>query len=56
MEKELKKIIRESAVNGKLPCAKAFFLAGKYNVSIGKVGETADEEGIKISNCQLGCF
>ena len=45
-----------SLVNDKLPCAAAFRVAEKLNLERGKVGETADALGIKISGCQLGCF
>ena len=56
MDEKLKSIIREKAVDGKLPCAKAFHISKEYDISIAKIGRTADEIGIKISACQLGCF
>ncbi len=56
MEENLINLIKEYAVDGKLPCAKAFYLSEKYKISISKIGEKADEIGIKISKCQLGCF
>lgn len=40
----------------KLPCAKAFQLAEEFNVPPARVGRICNDNNIKISNCQLGCF
>lgn len=56
MEKDLGKIISEAAVDGKLPCAKAFKLAEEHGVSLADIGKTANEVKVKIGHCQLGCF
>ncbi len=48
--------IKESLVNKKLPCANALRIADELDVPPKLVKETADEMGIKISSCQLGCF
>lgn len=56
MEKTLEEKIRASLVNGKLPCAVAFKIAGELNVSPRKIGEMANRLKIKIAACQLGCF
>lgn len=48
--------IRASLVDGKLTCAVAFGIAKKLKVSPRQVGDTANELGIKIATCQLGCF
>ena len=56
MEKELGKLIEEAAVDGKLPCAKAFKLSEEHDVSLKEIGETANRVKVKISHCQLGCF
>ncbi|MFO8102183.1 MAG: hypothetical protein R6U37_08490 [Dehalococcoidia bacterium] len=53
---ELEQRIKESLVNGKLPCANALGIADELGVPPMLVRETADEMGIKISSCQLGCF
>ncbi len=52
----LEEEIEASLVNGKLPCAVAFKIARKLEVTPGKVGGTASKLNIKIANCQLGCF
>jgi hypothetical protein len=56
MNEKLEKEIQDSLVDGKLPCAVAFNIAKKLNVSPKEVGDTANRINIKIKNCQLGCF
>lgn len=56
MEKDLEKLIEEAAVDGKLPCAKAFKLAEEHGISLKDIGEAANRVKVKISRCQLGCF
>jgi len=51
-EKELKKRL----IDGRLPCAAAFELAGKIGVAPAQVRAEADRLGIHISRCQLGLF
>jgi len=48
--------LQASLVNGKLPCAEAFKIAMKFKVAPEQVGYKADELGVKIASCQLGCF
>ena len=50
------KQITNALVEGRLPCPIAFKVARKANIAVGAVGEKADEMGIRISDCQLGCF
>ncbi|MBT9142169.1 MAG: hypothetical protein DDT29_00562 [Dehalococcoidia bacterium] len=57
MEKEvLSAIIRENLVDGKLNCAKAYQLAEDHGIKLWQIGQICDEEKIKITRCQLGCF
>jgi len=56
LEKVLAEAIRASAVEGRMPCARAFGLARELSVPIRAVGKTADRIGIRIARCQLGCF
>lgn len=44
--------------NGKtrLPCAQAFKLAAEFGVTPAEIGRVCNEQGIRISGCQLGCF
>lgn len=48
--------VKGVAKDGKLSCAGAFALAEKLGVPIRKIGAAADEAGVKIARCQLGCF
>ncbi len=54
--KELLQTIRESLVDGKLSCARAYQIAAVYDVELQEIGKICDEEKIKIAGCQLGCF
>ena len=56
MNAELEQQVKSSLVDGKLPCAAAFKIAKEFKVAPRNVGEAADELGIKIAACQLGCF
>ena len=56
MDTELEEQVKSSLVNDKLPCAVAFKIAKELKVSPRTVGETADELGIMVCKCQLGCF
>ncbi len=56
MSAELEKKIRESLVDGKLPCPAAFKIAKDMQVTTGEIGETCNRLRIKVSACQLGCF
>ncbi len=52
----LQERIESEATDNKLPCGKAFKIADELEVSKREVGDTCNEMGIKIVNCQLGCF
>ncbi len=55
-QQELIEILKNNLSEGKLPCAAAFQISKKFNVNLKRIGKTANEAKIKISNCQLGCF
>jgi tRNA (adenine37-N6)-methyltransferase len=48
--------VRDMAIEGRLPCAAAHHLADELGVTIPDVGWAADEEKLRITKCQLGCF
>ncbi len=50
------KEIQASLVNGRLPCAVAFKMARRLDVTPRMVGDKANELEIRIIDCQLGCF
>lgn len=56
VKKETERLLVERSVNGRIPCSVARNIAEELKVSYKKVGEVADEIGIKIINCELGCF
>jgi len=53
---ELEQKIKDSLVEGKLPCATAFQIAIEFKIAPREVGEACNRLGIKIRSCQLGCF
>lgn len=56
MNDTLKEELLRKAVDGRISCAVAQKLAEALGVSYREVGAAADELGIKIRDCQLGCF
>lgn len=40
----------------RIACADAFKIARDLDVPIAEVGRTCNELGIKMAQCQLGCF
>ena len=56
MKEELKEEMLKKAVNGRLSCAAAREVAEKLSLPYKEVGIAANELGIKIKDCQLGCF
>ena len=56
IREEVLKAVKEAAEGGKLSCAQAHRLGEKLNVSLLLIGEAANQLGIKIKDCQLGCF
>lgn len=52
----IKNKLVELAKEGKLTCVEAHQLAESEGVSLVMIGAVAKEIGVKISDCQLGCF
>jgi len=48
--------IRDVLAGGTLPCAEAFRIAERLDITPAEVGGAADELGIRVSHCQLGLF
>jgi hypothetical protein len=40
----------------KLRCAEAFSLQAEHEVPLKEIGRVCNEAGIRICQCQLGCF
>jgi len=56
IDERLAEELRRRAPERRLPCAAAFELADELGIPRLKVGQAANELGIKITDCQLGCF
>jgi hypothetical protein len=54
--KDLEKILRKRAKEGKISCRNALAIAKETGTPPARVGAMLDELGIKITKCQLGCF
>ena len=53
---EIKQAVTDKAPEGKIDCPVARKLAEDLGVPYKAVGEAANELGVKIHNCDLGCF
>ncbi len=53
---ELIEAVKTKAVDGRATCAVLRKLADDLGVPVRTVGDAANEAGIKIKNCELGCF
>jgi len=56
LKEMIKNEINASAPEGRLTCKMAQEIAKKLNIEPKEVGRAANALGIKIINCQLGCF
>ncbi|HZK49715.1 MAG TPA: hypothetical protein VFD74_08980 [Thermoleophilia bacterium] len=57
MEKrDIQHEVEQVATDGRLDCHTARVLAEKLGVGYADVGAAADEAGVKIHSCELGCF
>ena len=53
---QLEETVKASLKDGNLPCAAAFKIAKQAEVPKIAVGGMTDRLGIRITNCQIGCF
>ena len=57
MTKEQEDFIRGAAAkDGRLSCEAAHELAKELGVTLEEIGRFCDDNGIRIKDCQLGCF
>ncbi len=56
MKKKLEKELDKNSIKRRISCADARKIAEGLKIPYREVGAAADEVGIKIKNCQLGCF
>ena len=48
--------VEKRCPDNRLPCALAFQIAQDLGVTPLRIGQAANKLGIKICECQLGCF
>ena len=48
--------MKASLKDGYLPCAVAFQIAKEAQIPKVAVGEMTDKLGVRVTNCQIGCF
>ncbi|MBA4370821.1 MAG: hypothetical protein C0418_04505, partial [Coriobacteriaceae bacterium] len=53
---ELREAVRGKAVDGKMTCPVLRKLAEDMDVPYKVAGAAADEIGVRVHNCDLGCF
>jgi LAO/AO transport system kinase len=56
MNDEIERILKERAEDGRISCAEAWKIAEELGVPRKDVGRAADETGVRIKDCQMGCF
>jgi hypothetical protein len=55
-EEKVLEAVRQTASDGRIPCATARRLAEDLGIDYGRVGAAADTAGVRIVSCELGCF
>jgi len=53
---EVRTALRGAAADGRLPCARAWAIAARLGWERLALGHAANTLGIRVSQCQLGCF
>ena len=53
---EIRERLLRASKDGNINCSEALFIARELRVSSKKVGALLDDMGIRIVQCQLGCF
>jgi len=55
-EEKALELLERRAVEGFIPCKQALRISDETGVSTRRIGAMIDESGIKITECQFGCF
>ncbi len=53
---EIIEAVKKASVDNRIPCPVARKIAADLDVPIRAVGDAANEAGVKIHGCELGCF
>lgn len=56
MNPELEEELKNNSQDNGISCTAAMKIADKLSITYKEVGAVANELGIKIKNCQFGCF
>ncbi len=48
--------IQSLSKDGRMPCPLARRIAEEEGITYREIGEILNEQGIKITSCELGCF
>lgn len=56
MNEDIFNILKKRSHNSKIECEVAWKISQEKGKAINNVGATIKNSGIKVSNCQLGCF
>ena len=48
--------VREAATDGRITCARLRRLAEELDIPYHLAGKAADDLGIRVKSCDLGCF
>jgi len=56
MTEELQEKLRQLVTDGKITCAQAHLFAHDQSIELKKMKLLLDACGIKLKECQLGCF
>lgn len=56
MIKDIEKALLTYSEDKKIPCASARKIAEDLKVPYSQVGQVANQLGIRIKECELGCF
>ena len=55
-EEQIRQSIERTARDGRVACRQLLELAERTATPPERIGQLCNEMGIRISNCQLGCF
>ena len=55
-DKTIEEALRNASEDEKIPCAKVFQVAEEFKIPKKKAGDILNELGIRVKQCQLGCF
>jgi len=55
-EQQIAQAVQGAAKDGRISCKAALTIAERLGVTPAEVGRAVNAAGIKIVNCQLGCF